>query len=170
MTLHAIRGRTIIGAMVAVAAALTAGSVALAATPGSTGATTAPHAYVASHNSSIHVQFFHFAEIGHLHLPAGAYTVTAKAWMTSVAGLGSSAVVCKLNLGSSSDQVRADAQDSGISTQPIRNEVLYLTVSGSLGKAGQATLSCENVGGGNTDLKFIKITALKVSGVTKSSF
>ncbi len=90
--------------------------------------------------------------------------------MRSVAGLGNSAVVCKLTLGGSSDQVRTDAQDSTVSSQPVRNEVLYLTVSGSLAAPAPAELICRNFGGGSTELRFIKITALKVSAVTKTTF
>lgn len=170
MAFHAIRGRAIIGAILAAAAAIAVGGVALAGTPDSTSAITAPRVFVASHNADIHIPFFHSATIGHLSLPAGAYMVTVKSWMVSVAGLGNSAVVCKLTLGGSSDQVRTDAQDSTVSSQPVRNEVLYLTLSGSIAHPGQAKLICINAGGGNTDLKFIKITALRVSGVTKTIF
>jgi hypothetical protein len=170
MAHNVIRGRVFIGAVAAAAAAVAAGGVALASTPDSTRAAVAPHVYIASHNAAIGVPFSNFATIGHLKLPAGAFTVTAKAWMTSVAGLGNSAIVCKLTLGTNSDQVQGDAQDSTISTQPVRNEVLYLTISGGIAKPAQALLICKNAGGGNTDLKFTKITAMKVSGVTKTTF
>ncbi len=170
MAFHAIRSRAVIGAMLAATAALLAGGVALASSPDSTSATVAPYVYMAEHNANIRLPFSHLTTIGHLDLPAGSFTVTAKAWMTSVAGLGNSAVFCKLWLGSNSDQVLADAQDGSVSSEPVRNEVLYLTVSGTIGKATQTKLNCQNSGGGNTDLKFIKITAIKVSGVTKTSF
>ncbi len=170
MALHAIRGRALTGTILVAAAGLTAGGVALASTPGLPAAAVAPHVYVASHNANIHLPYGTFSTIGHLSLPAGAFTVTAKAWMVSVAGLGQSKAVCKLTVGTASDQVQADAQDSTISTEPIRNEALYLTASGSLAKPGQVLLSCSNKGGGLTDLKFIKITAMKVSGITKSAF
>lgn len=168
MAFHAIRGKAII-AILTTAAALTAGGVALASTPETTSAVAAPHTYVAQHNANIRLPFSHLDTIGHADLPSGAYTVTAKAWMVSVAGLGNSEVLCKLTLGGSSDQVQADAQDSTVS-QPVRNEAIYLTLSGSISKSGQAKLSCGNFGGGNTDLKFIKITAIKVIGVTKMTF
>jgi hypothetical protein len=169
VTFHATRRTAIIGAVVT-ASALTVGGTALASSPNSTSTVMAPHVYVASHNGDIRLPFSQPATIGHLNLPAGAFTVTAKAWMTSVAGLGNSAVYCTLSLGSKSDQVLADAQDGGVSSEPIRNEALYLTVSARVGKASQVKLSCVNSGGGNTDLKFIKITAIKVGGVTQTTF
>lgn len=170
MALHANRGRALIGTILATAVGLTAGGVALASTPGSPSAAVAPHVYIASHNGSIRLQFHSFSTIGALNLPAGAFTVTAKAWMVSVAGLGNSAVICKLTLGKASDQLRTDAQDGGISSEPIRNEAVFLTLSTSVSNPSQAVLSCNNDGGGNTDLQFIKITAMKVSGITKSTF
>lgn len=170
MATHAIGSRKFIGPVLAATAALMVGGVALASSPASPGAAAAPHIYVASHNDPIRLPFSHLATIGQLNLPAGTFTVTAKAWVTSVAGLGNSAVFCKLNLGGYFDQVQVDAQDSAVSNQPVRNGALYLTLSASISKAGPAKLTCENSGGGNTDLKFTKITAITGSGVTRSTF
>jgi len=169
MPLAPIRGRAI-AAITAAAVGLTAGGVALASTPGTTSAATGPKVYVAFHNDDIRLPFVTPAKIGQVTLPAGSYTVTAKAWVTSVAGLGDTGASCKLTLGKSSDQARVDAQDGGVSAEPVRNGVLGRTVSGTVASGVNAVLSCVNLGGGNTDLKYVKITAVTVGSVSKQGF
>jgi hypothetical protein len=74
--------------------------------------------------------------------------------------------------GSKSDQSQADAQDGNAPTgpEPVRNEMMNLTLTGGVTHASQVKLSCQNLGGGNTFLKFIKITAIKVGKIHKSTF
>ncbi|MDR2988812.1 MAG: hypothetical protein LBV34_28650 [Nocardiopsaceae bacterium] len=105
-------------------------------------------------------------------LPAGNYIVTAKAWMQNQARRGNSAVRCKLTLGSKFDQAQVDAQDGNASTgpQPVSNEMLNLTLTIGLRSAKTARLSCQNLGGGSTSLRFTKITALKVGKIIRSAF
>jgi hypothetical protein len=90
----------------------------------------------------------------------------------SQAGTGNSDVFCTLVLGPNFDQGSVDAQDGNASTgtEPVRNEILELNVNGPLSGPGQALLQCRNFGGGNTFLKFIKITAIKVGGLTNTGF
>jgi hypothetical protein len=169
-----IRGKMVMGAVTAAVVGLTAGGVALASTPAGTAApaVSVPHVFFSSHNGAVEVPFFSFATMGHLSLPAGVYTVSAKAWMQSQAGTGNSSVHCVLTVGNSSDQSQADAQDGNAPNgpEPLRNEVLYLSVSGSLSHSAVAKLRCRNFGGGFTVLEFTNITAIKVSGLTKSTF
>jgi hypothetical protein len=151
---------------------LGAGGVALASTPSTPNVVVAPQVFVASHNGAIFVPFFSATTLGHLSLPAGSYTVTAKAWMQSQAGTGNSSVFCKLTLGGTSDQGQADAQDGNASTgtEPVRNEMMNLSVTNRIGHAGKVLLTCRNFGGGDTFLKFIKITAVTVRKITKTTF
>ena len=169
-----IRGKVALGAIVAATIGMTAGGVALASAPAVTNrpAAVVPHVFFSSHKGAVEAPFFSNATMGHLSLPAGIYTVSAKAWMQSQAGTGNSSVHCTLTVGASSDQSQADAQDGNAPNgpEPLRNEVLYLSVSGILAHPTVAKLTCRNFGGGFTVLKFTSITAIKVSGLTKSTF
>lgn len=169
-----IRARMAVGAIAAAVIGMTAGGVALASAPAVTNgpAAAVPHVFFSSHKGAVEVPFFSKATMGHLSLPAGIYTVSAKAWMQSQAGSGNSSVHCALTVGGSSDQSQADAQDGNAPTgpEPVRNEVLYLSVSGILTHPTVAKLTCRNFGGGFTVLQFTSITAIKVSGITKSTF
>ena len=116
-------------------AGLAASGVALASTPNVPGAVTGPHVYVGYHNAAVFLPYKpNMTTVGTLSLPAGGYTVTAKAWVQSQAGLGNSAAYCKLTLGSNADQAQADAQDGNgdVARQPVRNASLYLTLTGSI--------------------------------------
>lgn len=174
MMVLSIRGKVAVGAIAAAAIGMTAGGVALASAPAVTNgpAVAVPHVFFSSHRGAVEVPFFKTATMGHLSLPAGVYTVSAKAWMQSQAGTGNSSVRCALTVGGSSDQSQADAQDGNAPTgpEPVRNEVLYLSVSGILRHPTVANLTCRNFGGGFTVLQFTNITAIKVSGLTKSTF
>ena len=169
-----IRRKMAIGGIAAAVLGMTAGGVALASVPAGTDrpAVTVPHVFFGSHKGAVEVPFFTTATMAHLSLPAGVYTVSAKAWMQSQAGTGNSSVHCTLTVGGSSDQSQADAQDGNAPTgpEPVRNEVLYLSVSSILRHPTVAKLTCRNFGGGFTVLQFTSITAIKVSGLTKSSF
>lgn len=170
---HAIRGRVVVGTIGLALAGLAASGVALASTPSVPGAVTGPHVYIGSHNGAVFLPFKpSMTTVGSLSLPAGIYTVTAKAWLQSRAGTGNSAAFCKLTLGGSSDQLQADAQDGNgdVARQPVRNASMYLTLSGSISSGSTAKLSCGNLGGGITYLQFIKITAIKDAVLTKTTF
>jgi hypothetical protein len=47
---------------------------------------------------------------------------------------------------------------------------MYLTLSGTISSGSTAKLTCGNLGGGNTYLQYIKITAIKLGALTKTSF
>jgi hypothetical protein len=130
------------------------------------------HVFASFHDAATFVPFFSTDTLGSLALPQGTFTVFAKAWVQSQAGSGNSDVSCSLVLGSNFDQGTVDAQDGNTPTgpEPVRNETLELNVNGSLSGPGQALLQCRNFGGGNTYLRFIKITAIEVGGLTNTGF
>src|SRR5215469_15490899 len=130
------------------------------------------HVYASFHDAATFVPFSSTATLGSLALPQGTFTVFAKAWVQSQAGSGNSDVFCSLVLGPNFDEGTVDAQDGNTPTgpEPVRNEMLELNVNGSLSGPGHALLQCRNFGGGNTDLLFIKITAIKVGGLTNTGF
>ena len=165
----------VVGAITVAVVGLAASGVALASptnTPSRPSAITGPRVFIASHDAALFVPFAAVTTLGQLAVPGGKYTVTAKAWMQSQAGSGNSAVNCTLTLGSRSDQSQADAQDGNASTgtEPVRNEVMSLTLAASVSHASVIKLSCRNLGGGNTFLRSIKITAIKVGQITRSTF
>jgi hypothetical protein len=162
----------LVGAITVSAVGLTASGVALASTPSGPSAKTPLRVFIASHDAAIFVPFRSPTTLGRLALPAGNYIVTAKAWMQNQARRGNSAVRCKLTLGSKFDQSQSDAQDGNASTgpEPVRNGVMNLTLTIGIRNANTARLSCQNLGGGSTSLRFIRITAIKVGTITKSAF
>ncbi len=100
-----------------------------------------------------------------LNIPvAGKYSVSAKAWVQSQAGTGSSEANCTLVAGTDLDQTQVDATDGNVSApdEPVRNETMTLLVVHLFTAPGSVTLNCQNRGGGNTYLRMIKITAVKV--------
>lgn len=173
MKRHAIRSRVALGTVGLAMAGLAVSGVALASTPSVPGVVTGPRVYYGYHNAAVFLPFKpNMTTVGSLSLPAGSYTVTAKAWLQSRAGTGNSAAFCKLTLGGSSDQLQADAQDGNgdVARQPVRNASMFLTLSGTITSGSTAKLSCGNLGGGNTYLQFIKITAIKLGALSKTSF
>jgi hypothetical protein len=130
------------------------------------------HVYASFHDAATFVPFSTTTTLGSLALPRGTFTVFAKAWVQSQAGSGNSDVFCSLVLGPNFDEGTVDAQDGNAPTgpEPVRNEMLELNVNGPLSGPGHALLKCRNFGGGNTFLKFIKITAIKVGGLTNTGF
>lgn len=108
--------------------------------------------------------------LGHLALPVGTWMVFGKAWVQSNAGAGTSEVQCDLNLtpGGNFDSGQVDLTDGNVSSpdQPVRNGILQLNVNGVITSAGAADLNCQNRGGGNTYLKFIKLTALSLNSLS----
>jgi hypothetical protein len=121
--------------------------------------------YAGYKNGPISVNPFSVTTLATLNIPvAGKYSVTAKAWVQSVAGTGPSQVNCSLVAGTDSDQTQVDATDGNVSfpDEPVRNETMTLLVVHSFTAAGPVKLNCQNPGGGNTNLRMIKIVAVKV--------
>jgi hypothetical protein len=137
------------------AGCITAGDVA-------PGAATA--VYAGYKNGPVFVPFSTTAltNLAKLNIPAaGRYSITAKAWVQSQAGAGNSEANCTLVAGADLDQTQVDAQDAAPS-EAVRNETMTLVVVHAFAAPGPVTLNCQNRGGGNTYLKMIKITAVKV--------
>lgn len=173
MKRHAIRSRVALGTAGLAMAGLAVSGVALASTPSVPGVVAGPQVYAGYHNNAVPLPYKpNTTTVGSLSVPSGSYTVTAKAWVQSQAGIGNSAAYCKLTLGGSSDQVQVDAQDGNgdAARQPVRNASMFLTLSGSVTSGSTVKLTCGNLGGGYTVLKYIKITATKLGALSKTSF
>jgi hypothetical protein len=97
-----------------------------------------------------------------LNIPvAGRYSISAKAWVQSQAGAGNTLANCTLAAGPDLDQIQVDAQDAA-PAEAVRNETMTLLVVHAFAAPGPVTLNCQNRGGGNSFLRMIKITAVKV--------
>ena len=140
-------------------------------TAGDIATTAATSAYAGFKNGPVFVPFSTttLTTLAKLNIPvAGNYAITAKAWVQSRAGTGTSEVNCTLVAGADSDQTQVDATDGNVSApdQPVRDETMTLLVVHAFGAPGAVTLNCQNRGGGNTYLLMIKITAVKVPALS----
>jgi hypothetical protein len=136
---------------------------------GATGPAGPVSVYAGFHDAAIFVPFSPVTTLSSLSVPAGTYAVSAKAWVVSFAGAGNSAVVCQLVLPSGDfDSQEVDLQDGSVGTQAVRNGSMALQSVGTWAATGPVKLNCVNNGGGNTEIKMVKITAVKLTSLTNT--
>jgi hypothetical protein len=103
-----------------------------------------------------------------LNLPAGKWAVFAKATITNVAGAGATIAHCQLvaSSGDFDDTVLA-LDDHNVGT--AYSGALALNVNINLAASGTAKLQCRNEGGGNTNIAFIKMSAIQAANLTNTA-
>lgn len=96
-----------------------------------------------------------------LNVPAGAYAITAKAFVSNTAGSAVS-VNCRLTAGANFDESTA-------TVTPGSSQALALNVVHTTASPRAIVLSCQNLTNVNTTMSFIKIVATRVNAVSDVS-
>jgi len=114
----------------------------------------------------VFLPFSTFTTIASLSLPAGSFLVLAKASITNDAGTGDTGARCRLvSPATQADEALAGLEDVNIAGSADAG-VITMIVATTLATPGDMTLRCRNEGGGTTNARFIKLSAIQVGALS----
>lgn len=110
-----------------------------------------------------------FSTLASMNLPAGSFVISAKSEITNNAGTGNTVARCRLNSPAGDfDEGLAALED--VNTAGSANAgTIAMAVGSTLASPGTVTLQCRNEGSGNSNARFIKLSAIQVGALTNSA-
>ena len=107
-----------------------------------------------------------FTNIAHLPLPAGKYVIFATANITNNAGAGFTDARCQLVASTGDfDEAEVALEDVNTAGSAHAGSLALNVVADMSAAAGSADLTCRNEGTGNSNARFIKISAIRVGNL-----
>ena len=148
-----------------------AGSQGLKGDKGDTGATGPSDAFAGFKNGPVVLPFSitTFTVLAHLPLPAGKYVIFATANITNNAGTGNTDARCQLVASTGDfDEAEVALEDVNTAGSAHAGSIAMNVVADMSAAAGGADLTCRNEGGGSSNARFIKLSAIRVANLSNT--
>jgi hypothetical protein len=148
-----------------------AGAQGLKGDKGDTGATGPSDAFAGFKNGPVTLAFSTttFTVLAHLNLPAGKYVIFATANIINNAGIGDTEARCQLVASTGDlDEAKIALEDVNTAGSAYAGSLALNVVADMSAAAGGVDLTCRNEGSGSTDVRFIKISAIRVGTLTNT--
>jgi hypothetical protein len=139
---------------------------------GATGATGPSDAFAGFRNGPVALPFSAttFTSLAHLPLPAGKYVIFGTANITNNAGSGNTDARCQLAASTGDfDEAEVALQDVNIAGSAHAGSIALNVVADMSAAPGSVDLTCRNEGGGVTNARFIKISAIRVGNLSNTA-
>ena len=136
---------------------------------GDTGATGPSDAFAGFKNGPVPLPFSNttFTSLAHLSLPAGKYVIFATANITNNAGIGNTDARCQLAASTGDfDEAEVALQDVNVAGSAHAGSLALNVVADMSAAPGGVDLTCRNEGGGASNARFIKISAIRVANLS----
>ena len=149
-----------------------AGSQGAKGDKGDTGATGPSDAFAGFKNGPVTLPFSTttFTVVAHLPLPAGKYVIFATANIINNAGIGDTEARCQLVASTGDlDEAKIALEDVNTAGSAYAGSLALNVVADMSAAAGGVDLTCRNEGSGSTDVRFIKISAIRVANLSNTA-
>ena len=146
-----------------------AGAQGLKGDKGDTGATGPSDAFAGFKNGPVTLPFSTttFTVIAHLSLPAGKYVIFATANIINNAGIGDTEARCQLTASTGDvNEAKVALQDVNTAGSAHAGSLALNVIADMSAAAGGVDLTCRNEGSGSTDVRFIRISAIRVANLS----